>query len=64
MVTYQVRYAGAGGQEGRSQEYPNVFLAILKAQNLAVEWQMVTYIWSDGVNCATVYPDGRLVVTL
>lgn len=64
MNLYEVRYEGAAGQRARQKGYPNVWLAILAAQRYSAEWQMVSYIWNDGVNCATVYPDGRLVVTL
>jgi hypothetical protein len=61
---YEVRYEGAAGQAGKSGGWPSLWLAILEAQRIAAEWQIDTYIWDDGTNCATVHPDGRMVVTI
>jgi hypothetical protein len=59
----ELRYTGAAGQE-RTRGLPNAWLALSAAQNLAVEWQMTVYVWDDGIPAATVYDDGRIVITL
>lgn len=59
----ELRYEGAAEQQ-RTREFPNAWLALSSAQNLAVEWQMTVYVWDDGVPAATVYDDGRIVITI
>lgn len=61
----EIRFSREEGEgTPRTVQAANAWVAIEKAQKIAVNHNRTAYIWDDNVPVATVYPHGRIVVTL